>query len=322
MIGINLTTDYILIGEHHVMVLLAWPILSLLVRKEPLTWLDGGILWILFFLFSGTYETAIIPAIIFSAILLERLYRFRQSKKQLIIYSVSLYLCFIVFSIALHFILDPVIPSNRADFISGILIILRNKAAIITAIFTFFYIIGLVFNKKAVLLASLIPITYYAYIILFFSHGPTAYESFSSRTLSLSLLPFLMICAIISIYYHIKQNGISRSVLVLFVLVMVIGNLRFSSDWNNFRKQVIDLVSTKQGFIPIEETNINDSPYGWKWNNPELGIILSYPCVKAILLNTPDIQWPFNPREKLILKSYVSYDVFFRHIDENIMLCK
>lgn len=87
IVGINLPGDYILIGEHHVMVLLSWPILLLSLRKEPLTWSDGGLLWLLLALFSRTYEAATIPAVIFSTIFVIRLSRTRQNKRQIVIYT-------------------------------------------------------------------------------------------------------------------------------------------------------------------------------------------------------------------------------------------
>lgn len=323
IVGINLSADYILVGEHHVMTLLSWPILLLLLRKEPLTWLDGWLLWMLLILFSLSYETSIIPAIIFSAILGLKLYQKRQISKQTIIDGIALLLSFVVFSIALYAIVDPRSESNKSNFASSVLGILGNKSALVAASFAFFSTIGPVCRKKSLILVSLFPIAIYVGVLLLTSHGVSASESFNSRTLSLSLLPFLLVCAIVSRYGNTKPNKVSTGMLVLFVLVMVIGNLRFSTDWKNFRNQVIEIVTTESGYIPIEETAVQGSPYRWIWNNPQLGIVLSYPCVEAVLLNSSDIKWQaFNPREELILKRYVGYDAFFSRVDNNITVCK
>ncbi|MEL4896625.1 hypothetical protein [Crocosphaera sp. Alani8] len=305
------------------MVLLSWPILLLLLRKEPLNWLDGWLLWILLLLFSRTYETSIIPTVIFSAISVVKLYKARQSKKQVIIYSISLFVSLAALSIGLYFIIDPRSASNKSGFSSSILNLRVYKGALVSASFVFLSTIGLICRKNSFILVSLFPMTLYAYIILFSERGLTAINSFSSRTLSLTLLPFLLICTVVACYCNIKSNKISTRIFVLFVLIMVIGNLRFASDWNNFRQQFIGMVTTKKGYIPIEETIIKHSPDRWLWNNSNLGIVWSYRCVRAIVLNNPRIKWePFNPRQELILKNYVSYDPFFSHVDNDIKICK
>lgn len=323
IVGINLPGDYILIGEHHVMVLLSWPILLFSLRKEPLTWLDGWLLWTLLALFSRTYEAAAIPAIIFSTIFVVRLLQARQNKRQTVIYSISLLLSVLALAIALYYILNPRDPSNKSSFISEIVVLLKNKAALVAASFAFFWTIGLIYRKTSLILISLFPVIAYGCFLLLSSHGLTAGQSFASRTLSLSLLPFLLICAIVSSYFNIRLNRTSSRIFISFILIMVLGNLRFSGDWYNFRSQVVDIVTTNKGYIPIEETVIKDSPYRWSWNNPELGLIFSYPCVNAILLNSPNTKGEqFTPREKLILKDYIRYDDFFKYVDEDIKVCQ
>jgi len=168
-----------------------------------------------------------------------------------------------------------------------------------------------------------LPIGHYAWTLWFSDRGLAASESFANRTLSLSLLPFLLISAMVAYYYDVRANKTSMSILVLLILVIAIGNLRFSGDWYNFRQQFTDVVTTRNGYVPVTETVLKDSPYGWGWNHPQLGIVWSYPCVKAIVLNSPETKWePFNPREKLILKGYVGYDASFGRADHGVTICK
>ncbi len=83
------------------------------------------------------------------------------------------------------------------------------------------------------------------------------------------------------------------------------------------------VVTTGRGYIAIEETDLGNSPYRWVWNNTELGLVWSAPCVKAILLNQRDVHWePFNQHETLVLKHYLQYDDFFRSVDKDISTCK
>ena len=64
IVGINLSFDYHLAGEHHVMVTMAWPILFILLRRNTLTLMDGFLLWLLLIMYSRLYEAALIPALI------------------------------------------------------------------------------------------------------------------------------------------------------------------------------------------------------------------------------------------------------------------
>ncbi len=324
ILGINLSGDYLLFGEHHVMVLLSWPILLLLLRRESLDWLDGLLLWTLLLLFSRTYESAIIPATIFSLILLAKTYAARKHRKLLSVYSISLALSLSTILIGLYFIVNPRDPANKLSFISGIINgLLGNGGALVTASFACLSTMGLILGKKAIALASLIPLIIYIFFALLNGHGHTAYESFTSRTLTSSLLPFLLVCAICHRGYNANPSGNSAKILIVIVVSMALVNLHFARDWINLRKQVIDILTANHGYISLEKTSVKDSPYRWYWNNPGLGIIWSYPCVKSILLNTPDTKWePFNPRKKLILKEYIGYDIFFRGADKRTRICR
>lgn len=322
IVAINLASDYILAGEHHVMVNISWPIILILLRRNVLTWVDGFLLWILLILFSRLHEAAIIPALIYSVICFVRLYYYRQ-KEQKIIIGGALLLCFLVSAISLYFIINARDPVNRASFIRGITAVLKNPEALSAVGFILIYTIGLLLKKRIIIISAVSPLIIYAFVNLFVNHNVTADVSFSSRTLSVTLLPVLLVGAILVWYSKSELNRTGILVFVVFILVMVVGNLYNAKNWNNFRHQVIQLVKTHQGYIPIEETNLKDNPYRWPWNNTQLGLVWSAPCVKAILLNQHDVHWePFNPRETLVLKNYLQYDDFFRSVDKNITKCK
>ena len=322
IVGINLLVDYRLGGEHLVMALLSWPILLLSLRRAALTWVDGFLLWILLILFSRTFETAVIPAIIFFAIFAVRLHHNLKSKKEVVILCISILLSIVTVIISLYFIINPTDIINKASFIPAIRKTLRNPFVWSVTIFTLLFTVGLILRNNYCILLSAVPVAISSAVFLFASHGLTAAESFSCRTLTGTLLPFLLICSIAFRYYNVQQSKISAWILIVFVLVSVVGNIRFSHDWRTFRQQVVEIVTRGKGYIPVEETVIKDSPYKWGWNNTQLGLVWSYPCVRAILLNSPHIRWePFDPRETLVLKSYLRYDNFFKHVDSNITTC-
>ncbi|HEY9648491.1 MAG TPA: hypothetical protein V6C88_19080 [Chroococcidiopsis sp.] len=321
IVGINLSVNYALAGEHHVMELLSWPILLLSLRRHPLTWGDGIILWLLLLLYSRTFESTVISALIIAAVLIAKLYRARHNPKPAIIYSMALALSIATCLIAIYFILYPADAANKSNFSEAIKLAIHNKQALATLIFSMVLTLGLIFRNRFLLAACILPTALYLLVIIK-GHGLTAYESFSSRTLSLTLLPFLLICTILTHYFNGRFNRLSKQLVVLFILVIIVGDLRFSNNWSNFRHQVTEIVSASRGYIPIEQTVLDDNPYRWTWNNPGLSIVWSYPCVHAILLNSPDITWePFNPHQTLPLKRYVSYDGIFQSVDSDINVC-
>lgn len=322
VVSINLSSDYILAGEHHVMVLLSWPILFFSLRRQMLTFLDSVLLLTLLVLFSRMYETAVIPALIYIQTFFIRLYYFHDIK-QTIVNIFSIFLCAVIFMIALYFIISPRDSSNRQFFIDGFINVLTNLEALTAISFICLFTVGLLLRNNVSLIPCILPITFYIYIILFSSHGVSAHVSFSSRTLSITLLPILLIAAVFSWYRKVSFTQIGLAFSFAFILVMVTGNLHFSNDWNIFRQQVMQIVRVRSGYIPIEETTINENPYRWFWNNTQLGVVWAEPCVRAILMNPANVQWePFNPRKTLLLKGYVEYEEFFKSVDQDIKLCK
>ena len=311
MAAINLSADYILAGEHHVVVNLSWPILFILLRRNTLTLMDGFSLWLLLIMYSRLYEAALTPALIYSVICFVRLYHYR-SKEQKIIIIGALSFCFIVAAISFYFIINPRDAANKDSFIQGLTSPLRNREAVAAVCFIVVYTIGLLRKSRLTIISSLSPLLLYALFRVFTDYSVSAGVSFESRTLSVTVLPVLLVGAIMVWYYKRELDRTALLTFVAFVIVMVIGNFYNTNNWKSFRHDVKQLVKTHEGYIPIEETKLKDNPNHWGWNNPQLGLVWSAPHVKAIILNQHNVQWePFNPREKLILKDYLHYDDFF-----------
>lgn len=311
MAAVDLSSDYILAGEHHVMVNMSWPIIFILLRRNNLTLMDGSLLWILLIIFTRLYESALIPALICSVLCLARLYYYK-SKEQKVIIAGALLFCFIASVISFYFIIDPRDAANRESFIYGIIITLINPEALAAACFVAVYTIGLILKSRTTIISAVFPLIIYALFRLFVDNGVTAGVSFAGRTLSITLLPVLLVGAILVSYSKSESDGTGILIFVAFITVMVAGNLHNTNNWKDFRHEVEQLVKTHEGYIPIEETDLKDNPYGWSWNNTQLGLVWSAPRIKAIILNQQNVYWePFNPRETLILKEYLQYDEYF-----------
>lgn len=311
MVAINLSVDYILAGEHHVMVNMSWPIIFILLRRNRLTLMDGFLLWILLIIFSRLFESALVPALIYSVICFVRLYYYK-SKEQKVIMIGAISLCFVVSAISLYFIINPRDAANREYFIQGLKVPFKNPEVLAAACFIVVYTIGLILKSRLVIISAVSPLIIYAIFRLFVDHSVSASVSFASRTLSVTLLPVLLVGAILVWYFKSELDRTGILTFVVFIMVMIAGNLYNTNSWKDFRHEVKQLVKTHEGYIPIEETRLKDNPNRWSWNNTQLGLVWSAPLVKAIILNQQNVLWePFNPREKLILKNYLQYDDFF-----------
>jgi hypothetical protein len=128
----------------------------------------------------------------------------------------------------------------------------------------------------------------------------------------MSLLPLMMLFALISSFHKLQLTKRAAIIFAFYVLVMVAGNIYYSKNWIDLHRKFIQTFENNTGFVPIEKTELYKNPYGWGWNNSQLGIVWSGDCVRSIILNRPDLRWePFHPRKVLILKDYVKSNLFY-----------
>ncbi len=323
IVMISFASDYMLVGEYHVMAIFAWPILFFLLKKEKFNWQEIILLWGLLILFCRLYEIALIPALIYMAIIVVRFHAFR-SKPQYLIHGITLLLCSLTLVIAIDSILNPRDPANKNYFLNGIIVMFQTKELWLNLSFVFLLTLGLWLRNKIVLSLSFLPTLVYVAVIVFADHGNMSTMSYAARTLSAILLPFLLCSAIFLHYFDVPRMKLGILAANFFILVMVIGNLRFTTtDWADFRQQFIrTLLSTHSNYIPMSETSFHHNLYRWGWNNPSLSLIWSEPCVKTIILNPTDNEWePFDPKKELALKNYVQYDPTFKKVDSYITIC-
>jgi len=321
MVAINLQSDYLLACEHQVMVTMSWPILFLLLRRKRLTWRDGLLLWTSVLLFSRLYETAVAPAVIFIFLCVMRLRTFRH-KQEAILSGISLVLSIAVVVISVFFIVDPTSAANKASFVTAIPCSLTNFGALAAGCFCLLFTGGVVLRKRVVIVSAALPLLIYVLFRTFVNYHLSANVSGASRSLSLTLLPVLLLCAIMVWYFKSELDNTSILIFTAFIVFMTAINIYDSNDWRKFAAQVKQIVETQRGYVSIEDTVLNKNSFGNNWTNTELGLVWSAPCVRAILLNPSGIFWqPFDPRNKLVLKQYLKYDACFKTTDKSISTC-
>lgn len=321
MIAFNMSGDYILIGEHHAMELLSWPILFL-VRRDDLGWMKQFLLWALLIVYSCLHQSAVFTGLIFLGFVVLRLIKARD--RRLILRNVITgMLCLAVIGIAMYTIIYPRSEANKDSFISAIPIAIFSRDVMIQEVFLLLFAIALFIKNKKFVYISLAPILFYLIMLFYVHQGATAYQSFASRTLSMSVLPVMIIFSLVFTFLKLQITKRAAIVFSIYSVVMVSGNIYYSREWIDFKDKFIQTMESNKGFVPIEKTELSQDKLDWNWNNSLLGIVWSPSCVKSIILNQPDLIWePFNPKKKLILKDNVKYDPIFLAVDKDITVCK
>jgi hypothetical protein len=324
MIGVNLASDYILAGEHQVMVLLSWPAVLFSLRPS-IHWSDAVLTWALLVLLSATYPIAAFTVFIVACIMAFRLYRreCRHARYETAMNWITLGLAMGVMCVTTYSILAPLHPANRDSFAISMSALLHNPLAIGGLATTVVYAWMLHRSTRIVYLVAWLPALGYLVYLSTAEHGVGSGISFSSRTLSLTALPTMLAAAAIS-RRQATQARLSRSLPVAaFIIMGVTGVIVQGRDWADYRKQFKTILETRTGFVPIEETPLRNSGYGWPWNNPLLSVVWSYPCVRSMMLNAHTVTWQqFDPAETLILKSYVGYASPLASIDPTSTQCE
>jgi len=315
------TGDYWFVGEHHVLTALTWPLLFLVICRTKLTATQWVILVLLSLAYTRLYETGVLPSLIIVVFLLAN-GGLRKTAGQR--YGVVIVASLLVIGamISVYYILYPVSGQNKGAFIDSItrlkhIVELKYLGLSLLLLLGGWVLetIGRVKLAKTVFLTTMIPVIIYVYIRFTSDYSLTAYWSFSSRTLTVLALPLLMIGAIWA-HHGNKDVDLIAIKVFFFVAVLFLGaNAIDQRNWWVVRAEMKRAISvTEEGtFLSISETRLSHNHHRFTWNNPLLGIVWSAPCVRAIILNSPEeISWePFDPKSILVLTDYVKYSKKF-----------
>lgn len=321
MITINLTSDFVLIGEHHSLALLSWPILFFLLRKVPLVRWDVFFLFGLMFFYTRLYSTAVVPAVFFMFIAFLRVW-YTPLISQKIYYFIAALIAIIAEGISLYSILYPRSPGNKEGFFQIILQSLFTPEVIVSILFLILFFMGWFFRYRFLILLSIFPIILFVVFVVYTNYAISAGVSFGNRSLVLTLLPLLLLMATVLHWKQKKSNKTLYAVFIGFVLVMLFSNILNTMQWKKFRNKTIDILQSHSGFISLKDTSIRHSRYRWSWTTPELSVIWSKGCIKTIILNADGIGWePYDPIQHPILTQYVCYDDKLLFSDTSICKC-
>ena len=312
----NLPADYLLIGEHHVMLLLAPPILLLILRRTAPTLWDGLFLLLALLLFTRTYPSALFVAPIFAGLLAARLYFDRSDRRANVFRGLALGLSVATVVVGALSILTPRDATNRDTFRHSLSAIVAFPEVLVPALFSVLFLLGLASRRREVLALPALAFVVYLPLAFGTDHGLSALASVSTKTLSVTLLPALVLLTVFAHARAPSLSGPGEALLLAMVLAIVSWNIRHSRDWSRYRDDMKAVLGTEKGYVPVERTELDHNPCRWSWTSPELSVVWSWPVVRAIVRNRVDEPWePFDPKRSLVLKRYVLYDPVFAGVD-------
>jgi len=325
--GVNLPASGILCGESHAMVLLAWPILFLAIRRAQLTPLEVGLLWFLLLLFTRVYEASLLPSLLFGGIFLLRLSKSEKMspadrQRSLWTWSVALLMSLAAIAIAAYFIANPVSPANKSSFARDMFRMIRNPQAVVALAVAIGLSLGFATRRLVWFWISIAPIGF-LFVLMVTGRGQTLLsDSFQARSLSLFLLPILLVLALMVSRVESMVPRMLPMVLcayLFFAASYEIASLpRWSAYLNNFRQEL----ASNEGLVPLASTDIGRGWGQWYWTNPTISVLLQFPCVRTIVQNDPSVDWqPFDPSQRLVLQDYVAYGPALHPIDPKARLC-
>jgi hypothetical protein len=303
---VSLPAASILAGASHVLAVAVWPILFLLLRPR-LTWLDAILLIALLLLMSRTYETALAAASIFLCLLGVRLAVDFPTARSMP-FAAAAVVALVSIAIAAYWAVFPVHAENRASFVTGMRSSRGHPMLFVSAGSIALLVVSLASTRLRGLATPAVLLA--AASIVFPSLGLTASAgaSFDMRSLTLTLLPVLLLCAI---WFHYKRPRFSAGQWILTGIVCSLLSAGYGASWTawrDFRHDFVAALVTHSGYVPLDDTSIADNPQRWWWTTPLLSILWSRGCVRTIVLSRPGQSWePFDPRNELPLQMYVTY---------------
>ena len=103
---------------------------------------------------------------------------------------------------------------------------------------------------------------------------------------------------------------------------MVGFNLFDLRNWIHVKQEFLIEINSDARYRSIDDTRLRNSHYRWSWNNSLLSLVWAEPCVRTIILNSPEgPQGPVDPRERVVLKRYLKYDSYFKVVDSELVEC-
>jgi len=301
---INYASDAVMVGEHHVLALLTWPILFFSLRRPPLRAVDIVLLFVLLLAYLRLYEGAVGTVPVLILIYAIRLHAYRDRQTRVVSLAATGFLL-AALAIAAWWIVFPRDPANRSSFLSSVVRVAGNPETLLGLFFLVPFLVGVLERQRAPFRRLLIVYGALVLIIAFLVAPAWAIVSFSTRTSTLVLLPFLLLVAAYLHFRQVRLEGLQFATFFAFVIGSLVVHGAHSRDWIAFRHDFRQILSEREGYVAVEETTIADNVQHWGGTNPLLSAAWSRGTVRAIIRNSQSNP-PYRSRNEYFLQRYFS----------------
>jgi hypothetical protein len=302
LVSLNLAAWCLIYGEHLVLLSVAWPIFFFGILRRPLNITEQILTALLLIVHLKLYESTVVTGAIFAVMFsfrswLARTHRERWGSTAL----ASLAIASVV--IALYWILFPRDADNRTSFLAAIIGSLAHPYPWMGVSFVILNIAGYFLDYQKLLKAAWVtPLVIGAISLL--SPGIWGGIAFSTRTLTLTALPLLMLATFI---VSLSRFKMTRQVMIPVAAIIVgisLLHLRHLQSWLEFRSDFKAILQKEQGFVKPED---HDNIDHWGWTNPVLSYVWSEGEVNAVIVNRETVEYQAFPfRSEMLLEKYLT----------------
>ncbi|MEN8864204.1 MAG: hypothetical protein ABF380_07115 [Akkermansiaceae bacterium] len=301
MVSLNLSAWCLIYGEHLTLLSLAWPIFYFGILRRRLTFFEQSLTALLLVAHLKLYETTLVSGAIFTVIFTFRAWVEKHPRER---WGSGILAALALASvvIAVTWILFPRDPENRGHFLGAILASLGHPYPWIGVSFVILNTVGIVFSSSRALLAAWVAPLVIGVVSLL-SPGIMGGISFSTRTLTLTALPLLMLVTFmfsLSRFKLTKDWALSVSAVVVGISLL---HVRHLQSWGSFKGEFQEILKEEKGFVkPADHDDIDH----WGWTNPLLSYVWADGEVKAVILNRNEGGYePFDPYTEMVMERYL-----------------
>lgn len=301
LVCLSLSAWAVMIGEHLVLLSVVWPLLFFAIIRRPLNWLERALTILLLIAHLKLYEAAMATGFVLVLLYFLRAYvsRDKADRGWAIIFA---FIALGAVAIALQWTLFPRDSDNRTSFLGAMIFSLAHPYPWIGMIFVIFTGAGHFLRKTIFLKIGIYGALSYAALSLF-AGGIPGGVSFSTRALTLSALPILMVLAGMYAASPIRAGRLLVKSTSGMIILIALLYLRHLQTWITFRSDFKTVLKEERGFVQPE--SYGEDLKHWGWTNPLLSYLWTDGTVSTVIENPRATSWqPFNPRTEMVLKKY------------------
>jgi hypothetical protein len=290
---------YNLFGEACFLAVVVWPLLFLLLRPA-LARIDYAAVFVLLLMFWRSYETAPAAAVVMAYVAVLRWRAAPAGERWFWQGVIGLLLGIAAFQA--WWIVFPGSSDNRGWFTIGLFATLLNACLIASVLAIAFLIAGFALKQQTLVIAAF-AIAVLTLMMPLLGIYTGAFVSFAARSLTLSLLPLLLIAA----WLTAGTSWLGRREIALLSALGAVLAFGFAGSWGgwyHYKARVETALARHSGYVPLASTGLLPDRYSWKWTMPTLSVLWSDKCVGTVILARPEDWHPYDPRQRLPLKQH------------------